>query len=242
MASDQDRQSVIAAGQRRLKQPPGRRPLVLPHDQIRRILDRKPTLLILTRDLDPGVYVVHDDQTVKRNLRHQRDRRSDLQSDPAVFMVEVEPPARTMITDLELVTVNHAGFKTLEEFFWNWPPRRWRFHTSLELTVYPFQIPATARFLHQKVHRGYTHDPAEAVPDEPEALDDDVLQDLTVKARERYRTEHAADVARRESQSLARQLREATTRATLRGKDITPEISAIQHQLQQIRSKLGEAA
>lgn len=227
-----------------------RYPLVLPHPQIRRMLDSRPPLMILARDLDEDLYEVHDELVIRKNAKNKRRGRSDLQDDPTMFVIEITDVIERPLVDLggaddpaqDLLTVNRAGFKTVEDFYREWLGRRRELVAGLQVKLYAYQIQADALYLHKRPHRGYTRNPAHAVPDEPQVVDREDLDRFAADAHDRYATEHADELAKREAKSLANQLREAHARAALKGVDVTPEIQAIRQQLDQIRSKLGTAA
>lgn len=219
----------------------GRWPLVLPHAQIRRMLDSH-HLLISTRDLHADAYEVHDASTVRLNYRRKRDGRSDLQDDPAVFVIEVTHVERRPLLDLDLVTVRRAGFKTLEDFYLDWIAAHRRVVVGSDVRLYTFAIAAEERYLHRRAHRGYTRNPGEAVRDEPQPIDSATTLRYAADARDRYAAEHADDIARREARALGSQLRAARAAAAARGVDVTPEIQSIRAQLDKIQSKLNDAA
>lgn len=216
-------------------------PLVLPHAQIRRMVVGA-SLLILSRQLTDDAYEVHDELAVRRNARHKRSGRSDLQTDPAMFVIEITDITERQLLDLDLLAVRQAGFKTLEEFYCEWLQRRRAIVVGLDVKLYTFRVAEDALYLHKRVHRGYTRNPNHAIPDEPQVVDREVLDRFAEDARDRYVAQHADELAKREARSLSNQLREAHSRAARRGVDVTPEIAAIRAQLDQIRNKLGEAA
>lgn len=216
-------------------------PLVLPRPDIRRILTKNVRLLILSRALEYDAYEVHDERVIRDNRRHKGNGRDDLVEDPAVFLIEIADVNELGLLDLDLVTVNKAGFDDSEEFYLEWLHRRRQVVLGLQVKLYTFDI-VDALYLDQHVHRGYTRNPARAATGEPPVIDRAHLDRYADDARERYRTEHAEDLAKREAKSLANQLREAHARASLRGVDVTPEITAIRRQLEQIQSKLGAVA
>lgn len=217
-------------------------PLVLPHTQITRMVNGH-QLLILSRQLDADAYEVHDEQVVRQNRRHERNAQHELRSDPAVFVIELTGVTETTIPDgLDLLTVRRSGVPTLEEFYRDWLRRRRELTIGLTVRLYEFEIAADALYLHQRPHRGYTRNPANAVPGEPQVIDRSLLDQYSTDARERYETAHAEEIAKQQARSLGNQLREARARAALRGVDVTPEVTEIQRQIDQIRSKAGAAA
>lgn len=217
-------------------------PLVLPHAQITRMVNGH-RLLILSRQLDADAYEVHDEQVIRHNRRHDRAAQPELKTDPTVFVIELTGMTETTIPDgLDLLTVRRTGIPTLEEFYREWLLRRRVMAVGLTVRLYEFEIAADAIYLHQRPHRGYTRNPANAVPNEPQAIEPTVLNQYAADARERYDAEHADEIAKRQGRSLANQLKEARGRAALQGIDVTPEITEIQRQIDQMRSKAGAAA
>lgn len=217
-------------------------PLVLPHRHIRLILDRSATLLVLTRALKLDTYEVHDALTIRQNQRHKRGGRHELQDDPFVFSIEISDIQTTQLFELDLKTVRSTGHRTLEDFYLDWLSRRQQ-ALNVDVSLYTFEILADVRYLHERVHRGYTRDPLQApINDREPTLTADELNDLVADSHARYQADHAEELQRREAKSLANQLREATARATLRGVDVSPEMNAIRQQLDQIRNKTGAQA
>jgi hypothetical protein len=227
---------VITAGRRRLKRPPGRSPLILPSGQVRRMREKHPTLLILTRTLEPAAYEVQDEGTVKENVKRRRRGRPDLQDDPVVFMIEVAPMVRIVrLAELEARMVKGAGFKTLDEFHVEWLERRGHLLPGVELRIYPFEITARPRYLHVQVHRGYTHDPAEAVRDEPAVIDQDQLEVYSSSARRRYEHQHAAELRADRARSLSIRLRDAHKRGD------PDELTRIRQELLELEAEMRAA-
>lgn len=220
---------------------PEGRPLVLPHAYVRRLVDKRPTVLIVGRRLLPATHEIHDALTMRKNGQHRRRGRPDLQEDPLIVTIEITSVDPTTLGEIDLTTARTAGYKVTEELHDDWRARRRELDLTLTVHICPFVI-VEAFYLHKLVHRGYTTDPAHAANDEPEALPPEHLERFAAANEERYRQQHADEIARREARSLANQLREAQRRAQLSEIDITPEIQAIRQKLDQIHSKLGAAA
>lgn len=216
-------------------------PLVLQHSDIRRMLVPKTQLLILSRALDQDAYEVHDAKVVRDNLRHKRRGMDELQQDPAVFLVEIADVDERRLLDLDLATLSLAGFEDFEDFYVEWLRRRRDLVLNLEVKLYTFEI-VNALYLDQRVHRGYTRNPAHAVPDEPPVVDPAQLERYADDARERFETEHADEIAKRAAASRARRLKELQAIAVRQGIDIGGEVQAVDTVLELIESKLGAAA
>lgn len=146
-------------------------PLLLPHDTIRRILNHNTRLLIHTRHLKPGEYQVQDEGLEQRNRQHRQEGRDDLQSDPNVVSIVITHVQRTTLLDIDLAMARAAGYRTQRDFYDAWLERRRVIIPGLEVLVHAFRLAETPRYLHERVHRGYTSDPARAARGEPEALD-----------------------------------------------------------------------
>lgn len=158
-------------------------PLALLHSHTRRILSQHATKLILTRRLPLGEQEIHDALIIRRNERHRRNGRPDLQQDPHVITVRLESRVSQPLLDLELMTVRQAGYPTLEDFYQDWLQRRRRIDTQQQVYVHVFQPIEQARYLHVRIHRGYTSDPAQAAWNEPQALSSVELDDLAAHSR-----------------------------------------------------------
>ena len=173
------------ASLRRVKR--GRYPLVLPHVYVRRVLDRRASVLILTRRVSPGIYEIHDAQRVGRNRAHCRNGRPDLQTDPAVLTIEVVAVERYRAGDLPILLLRQAGYKTSDEFRGDWIARRRTFDAGREVLVCAFRITGD-RYLSIRPEHGYTSDPAQAAQGENgpiAALDQETLNRYARSAFER---------------------------------------------------------
>ena len=146
-------------------------PLLLPHATIRRILDRNTSRLILTRHVKPGEYQVQDEGLERRNREHRAKGRDDLQHDPDVVSIVITHVHKITLLDVDLALARAAGFKTQRDFYDDWLIRRRVIVPDLEVMVHAFGLAETPRYLHARVHRGYTSDPLRAARGEPEALD-----------------------------------------------------------------------
>ncbi len=175
-------------------------PITVPHDQVGRILRKHASVLILTRRLRrERRYEIHDSLTVRRNARHRRAGRPDLQSDPRVLAIDVLAVEETTLFGLDLVTVRAAGFPTQRDFYDDWLRRRRRLELDLPVFVHTFLIAEEPRFLAARIHRGYTSDPEHAVLGEGEALGAAEQQEISRAAFERddrIRREKAKEAAK----------------------------------------------
>jgi hypothetical protein len=174
----------------------------LPRGHIRRILTSHSTVLILTRGLALEVREVHDARTIQHNDRCRRKGRPDLQHDPLVFTIEVRSVAEVLLTELTLVTIRAAGYRTTEEFDQYWVARRRV--VPEEVFVHWFQMVEDARFLHARVERGYTSDPARSVAGEPQALSPRDLASVQHQS-----VEQRAEAMRQRGRSIGLRLKEA---------------------------------
>lgn len=185
-------------------------PLVLSHPQVRRIMDRNATSLILSRRLPLGEIDIHDSLTLQRNQRHRKSGRVDLQEDPLVMTVEIADREPMPLMELTLKMVRGAGHKTTEDFYCDWIERRRKIDVELQVYVYGFQRVSTARFLHVRVHRGYTSNAAQAARGEPEAISSDELEKLS---RRQHRVDE--DFLRQARRSIGLRAKEAAQRGDL---------------------------
>ena len=160
-------------------------PIVLPHDQIARILYRKSSLLVMTRKFEPGTYDVHNALTVRQNARHRKQGRLDLTRDPAAFPLDIAYVEKRLLLDLDLSTIRRTGHKTLEDFFDDWLSRRRRIDPALEVFLHFFTIAEDARWLHAKSYGGYTSDPAAGLRGERQSLSRDEQARVSHDAFER---------------------------------------------------------
>jgi hypothetical protein len=89
------------------------------------------------------------------------------------------------------------------------------------------------------MHHGYTADPALSIGvDEPEALDDEALQDMADKARERFEELRADELLRRKMRSLKAKL----TVAGKKGTDGLAEMNGVLKEMEGVQKQLRERA
>lgn len=192
-------------------------PIVLSHEHIHRILDRRATLLILndTRFLSllndgrtmrtagrlkPGVYDVQDASAIRSNTRAVRQGHLESRADPFVFTIDIVAITEAPLVDLEFPILYSAGYRTFEEFYVDWLARHRRIRIDQEVNVAVFEIEADARYLAANISRGYTRDPNEAAEGEPEALSPAELADVSRRTAE----DRAARVAAFRAETLAK--------------------------------------
>ena len=89
------------------------------------------------------------------------------------------------------------------------------------------------RLLEARSQRGYTTEPAQALPDEPEAIEAAVLEYFTADAHERFtglpgRREEAL---RRRARSLANRLRQEAVAGLRAGLDVSAELDHLEQHL-----------
>jgi hypothetical protein len=184
-------------------------PLVLPHQQIGRILNRRADRLVLTAHVRPGGYDVQDALALRRNERRRRAGRISELEDPIVFAIEIVHIHETTLLDLDLRTVCGAGYKTQRDFYDDWLRRRRHINPAQPVRVCHFNFRARERYLHRWVHRGYTTNPADAASFEPAALSAVELAELARDAARRLDRIRREDARRRRVRSLNVRLREA---------------------------------
>jgi len=202
--------------------------IVLPHPSIRRILERKPTTLLLSRRASAGTYEIHDALTVRRNKDHCANGRPDRQSNPLVFEIEISAIETKPLADLDLATIRSAGYKTSDELRQEWHGRPLK--PTLLIHVCSFRI-IEARYLHKQIDRGYTTDPAQAVQDEPQALSAHELNQLATVAAARRANERRDEITQQRMRSLAIRLKEAARRGDLKA------AAAIRRDLEQLETE-----
>jgi hypothetical protein len=148
--------------------------------EIRRLLERRATVLVLGRELTPDTYLLGDEDGVT---------------------IRVTGVRRCALRDLDFPACRAAGHRTQRDFFDAWYERHGIIDPDRVVTVAVFVLAEDARWLHRRVHRGYTHDPAESA-DYVQALDRADLERYADSARwrdDRVRRElaHAGRIANR---------------------------------------------
>lgn len=145
-------------------------PLYLSRPAIRRIIDRHAALLIHPRKLGLGRTEIHDSYIRRANVQAKRRGRSDLQEEELALTVEIDSCETQGILDLTFPTIHRAGFAETADFYVDWLRFKKRIDLDAKVYVYSFHPVDDVRYLHQRVHRGYTSDLSKAVWGEPEAL------------------------------------------------------------------------
>lgn len=156
----------------------------------------------------------------------QHDRQT-----PATGRLIVVSVARQALGDITLRDAKAEGHRTRQEFFDFWGglfPTMTLDDPVWALVICPDRDPV--RLLHRDSSRGYTTKRHQALPDEPEAVDDDALAYFTARARGRERD-------RRDSIPLDHRLGRALDRASSSGVDVTREAAAIARRVDAIERK-----
>lgn len=187
-------------------------PLVLRHEDIKRVLNRNASRLILTGTVRPGAHHLQDAQIVRKNERHRKNGRHDLQQDPTVRHITITHVDTIPLIVVDLTIVLAAGFKTQRDFYDDWLARRHTIDPDLPVHVVHFSPAEPVRLLHRRLHRGYTTDPRQAAPGEPEALSAIDLKKYADTAAWRYEQQHRDEMARRQAESLKLRRRQAEAR------------------------------
>jgi hypothetical protein len=186
-----------------------RYPLVLPHADVRRILERHATRLVVTARAHRGAYTVQDAFTVRRNERLRKAGRLEEQSDPDVCALQITDVEPIALADVDYRTVRQCGFKTQRDFFDDWLARRRHIDPAQDVWSVGFQIIEQPRFLHKRTFAGYTSDPSLAMFGEPEALGAEDLRHLAGSARARLERERHEELRRQRARNLTVRYREA---------------------------------
>lgn len=83
----------------------------------------------------------------------------------------------------------------------------------------------------------YTSQPRNALPDEPEAVDERMQARLTTEAHQRFADSHSEQLDERQARTLARRTREAALAAMRAGIDTSEQLAIIEQQLEIIERK-----
>lgn len=184
-------------------------PLVLPHPQVRRILDKRAACLIITRKIKVGTYDVQDALVVRRNERFRKKGHFEQMTNPSVFAITITEITKTPLGNLNLPTVMAMGFKTQRDFYDDWLERHRYLDLSEPVSVCRFGFADQGRYLHGSVHRGYTTIPAEGAKGEPQALSAAELKELAGAATRRYEREHREEIRAQRARSVMKAIRKA---------------------------------
>jgi hypothetical protein len=166
-------------------------PIALPPAHVRRILERRATLLILSRRLPPALYLVHDQRTTRRNAQRCAAGRPELQDDPLRMSILVVEVRETTVCDLEYSDARAAGYRDCIELLEDWQRRHRRIDLDQPVHAHHFRHAELPRLLAAStVQADYVIDPAHAAWDVPEAVSATEQADITAEARqaERHRS------------------------------------------------------
>lgn len=184
------------------------RTLTLPHKDARRLLNRRVQLLVLTRTLKPGTYEIHDQLISERNRAHVKANRQDLTTDSKIVTLEVGRREIRPLWHLGLQAVRQAGFQTQRDFYDHWLDLKGHV-PDVEVNLYPVRYVDPGRYLHEKVHRGYTTNPALGARGEFQALSVTELEELTARSKARWESEKANLRVMSQARSIAARIRYA---------------------------------
>lgn len=217
-----------------------RYPLVLPNRRVQRILNRNARVLILARRLPLlrsertlNLKEIHSALTIRRNTRHRRNGRPDLQDDPHVLTIELLTVAKCKLADVDLKQVRAAGYSTVQEFRDDWQECRRELDLDTTVYVHTFQV-IEQRYLARAVHRGYTHDPAEAIPGDTAALSKTDLERYATAASKR---DGLIRLARRTDMSLEDRIRDLDLRARNGSRDAQRALFKIRQSVERAERK-----
>jgi hypothetical protein len=76
------------------------------------------------------------------------------------------------------------------------------------------------RLLARRSEQGYVTSPAVALPEEPEAVSEEVQRQISVEARTRFAETRADELARQDSKRWCARLKQAEMRARSKGVDV----------------------
>ena len=208
-------------------------PLVLPHADIRRILERHASRLVSTARARRGAYTIQDAITVRRNERLRKDGRPEEQQDPDICAIQITEVMPIALVDVDFRTVRACGFKTQRDFYDDWLERRRAIDPRQGVWSVAFHLVEQPRFLHRRTFGGYTTDPSMAMFGEPEALGAEDLKLLAGDARIRLERERQEELCRQQVRSISLRLRAAT-------KDRRPdEVLALKLELDRLADRMG---
>lgn len=231
-------------------------PIMLPNRHIAQLLDRNATTLIMGRALrlgpatpvtdandrvvgttgpQPQLYEVHNTLVIRRNLRHCRNHAPDLQENPHVLTIEIDAVSPVKLADVGDLAARSAGYHHVDQMLDDWRRRHQRIDLERTVHVHHFRI-VEARYLHEKVHLGYTHDPSRGAAGEPEALSEQDVEQMATANRQRFELERADHIQRRRAKSLAVRLKHAI--AT----DDDTALAEVQAEIEQLRQRLQLAS
>jgi hypothetical protein len=176
--------------------------LTLPAPLIRRILERSPTVILHRKPIRPGSFEVHNQHTIRTNTARTKKGMVHLIEDTFVLVIEIGAVSEVPWEQVDQKLVRAAGFKTTDE---------WKTTQLRPGLVWAcvFRVAEDARYLHRRISRGYTRNPALGLPEQ--ALDE---ADLTRYSSEAWVRQAARKVEEREAKSLAERVRELEREAS----------------------------
>jgi hypothetical protein len=186
-------------------------PITLPPHHVGRLIDRQASVLILPRQLQlrgdghPNLFEVHNAQQARRNARHDLQGHPEKREDPCVFVVEILEVTAAKLRDLDAETVRAAGYASWRDLHEDWQRRHQGVDVEIEVHVHQFKI-VEARFLHERVHKGYAVDPSAGARGEPQAIGERELDEMAVANRARFEAGRGDEMRRRKAKNLKRRL------------------------------------
>jgi hypothetical protein len=90
--------------------------------------------------------------------------------------------------------------------------------------------------------RGYVHSAGAAMPEEPEAVDEDTQEQFSVQARARFEQGRRGEIEHRQARTRAAKLKEIQALARREGIDLEDEMARIDRELEAMRRKVDRAA
>lgn len=164
----------------------------LPYREIRRLISTRASALIVTRELKPEIYALED-------CKHGDE----------IACVRVCGVRRIALGEVDYPTVRSNGYKTQRDFYDAWYQRHDIIRPRRPVTVAVFVLVEDARWLHKRVHRGYTRNPALATSDHAQALDEADLERYANDAALRRERERREELRRARARSLGIRIKQA---------------------------------
>lgn len=163
---------------------------------------------------------------------------------PHIARIRITHIRHEQLGDLTYDDARAEGFKTRQDFYDYWTELYGHVDVEQHVWVITFHLDREhkPRLLHKDSTKGYTSNPAEAVPHEPEAVDGWVTQTYAAENRERYEGDREAELQRQQARSLAAKIRETEARARKQGIDVQPDLRALHAKLDALNHKLRHAA
>lgn len=179
--------------------------------------------------------------------------------EPAIGRIVVTRVTRERLVELTPADADAEGFATVAEFARTWldlyDPSyrgaldhatddealdRWRTRFAgvdvWAITFVP-DLAARPRLLHRHSERGYTDVAADALPDEPEAVEPWFQERITRDAHERAAAARQAELDELGARDLADRIDRLERAANLSGVDVSREVRALRRRLDDVRRK-----